>query len=205
MLILVAHRNSVARNLMLVGASMIKEGKKVPKVNLKTQADKSWKISKKNKYTVIYFYPKDDTPGCTLEGIEFTKALPAFKSLNTEVVGVSGGTTLSKEKFCKKHTLKVTLLSDEDFSVSKAFGAYGEKSFMGRKYFGIHRYTFVVDSQEKIVKIFTNVKPAEHIEEVLNFIRGLKKLQSKKVPSKTSLAKNAKTVSPPKSKKNAQR
>jgi len=179
---------------------MIKEGSKAPTINLKNQENKPWKATKSNKFTVLYFYPKDDTPGCTLEGKEFTKHLPKFKSLKTEVVGISGGTTTSKEKFCKKYNLDITLLSDEDFKIAKSFGAYGEKSFMGRKYLGIHRYTYVIDSAGKVVKVFTQVKPGEHAQEVLEFLKTGKSKSTTIATKKTATKKSTpkKTVTPKK-------
>ncbi len=123
-----------------------------------------------SEFVVIYFYPKDDTPGCTIEGSEFSAALSKFKKLGATVIGISGGDDASKAKFCAKHKLKVTLLSDTDLSVSKAYGAFGEKSFMGRKYKGILRKTFVVDGERKLLKIFDSVTAKGHAAEVVAFL-----------------------------------
>lgn len=122
-------------------------------------------------YAVIYFYPKDDTPGCTIEAKEFTRNLEMLRRAGATVYGISGGDDRTKAKFCDKHSLSVTLLSDTDFSVAKAFGAFGEKTFMGNKYLGVFRKTFVVTREGKVVGIFDQVVPENHAEEVLAFIR----------------------------------
>lgn len=146
-----------------------------PDFSLKDKNDKLHSLSKINsKYKVIYFYPKDSTPGCTIESKELSDALPEFQKLNTQVIGISGGDNKSKEKFCTKYDLKLLLLSDTDFSVSKLYKVYGEKSFMGRKYLGINRTTFVTDKNNKILKIFEKVSPLGHAKEVLNFVREIK-------------------------------
>ena len=124
-------------------------------------------------YLVIFFYPRDSTPGCTIEASNFSKALNSFKRLSTEIVGISGGDQSSKLKFCKKHRLKVLLLSDTDFKVSKKFGVYGDKTFMGKTFKGIKRTTFILDSKKRIIKYFDKVAPATHIDEVLNYIKSL--------------------------------
>ena len=125
-------------------------------------------------YIVVYFYPKDNTPGCTIESKKFNDALDQFSKLNTIIIGISGGDEKSKTKFCDKHDLKLTLLSDPNFKVSESYGVYGEKSFMGKKYMGISRQTFVLNKNHKIIKIFEKVKPIIHTKEVLEFIRSLK-------------------------------
>lgn len=151
---------------------MLKEGDKVPAISLTDNTGKKWKLgSTKAKYTVLYFYPKDDTPGCTIEAKEFSSALSKFKKENIEVVGISGGDAASKEKFCKKHKLSVKLLADESLAVAKKFGVFGKKQFLGKSYMGIHRQTFIINQKGKLVKIFPNVKPETHSEEVLMFIK----------------------------------
>jgi len=126
-------------------------------------------------FVVVYFYPKDNTPGCTVEAQMFSKEFPSFVKLNTVVLGISGGNEASKAKFCNAHKLRILLLSDTDLKVAKAYGAHGQKLFMGRKYFGITRTTFVLDKNHKILKIFDKVKPDTHAQEVLKFIEGVKK------------------------------
>ena len=125
----------------------------------------------KSKNVVVYFYPTDNTPGCTIEAIEFTKTLPELERLGIAVLGITGGDKETKTKFCKDHNLKVTLLSDTDFSISKKYGVYGEKSFMGRTYLGIKRITFLLDKEHKIIKVFDTVKPATHAQEIIEFVK----------------------------------
>jgi peroxiredoxin Q/BCP len=119
---------------------------------------------------VVYFYPKDDTPGCTVETKGFDTYLPKFIAKKTAVIGISGGDNKSKAKFCKKHKFRLPLLSDPTNKVAKAYGAFGEKVFMGRKYKGILRNTYILDEKNKLVKSFENVTPATHPEEVLKFL-----------------------------------
>ena len=121
-------------------------------------------------FFVVYFYPKDDTPGCTIEAKEFTAHLSKFKRLNVPVIGISGGDEKTKKKFCEKHKLSVLLLSDPDFSVCKAYGAYGKKSFLGKQFMGILRTTFLLDKSKKIIKVYENVKPETHVVDVLKDI-----------------------------------
>lgn len=125
------------------------------------------------KYTVLYFYPKDDTPGCTIEAQEFNAALPEFHARNVRVIGISGGTEKTKGKFCSKYKLSLLLLSDTDFSVANSYNAYGDKKFMGRSYQGIFRKTFLIDKQGMIVRIFNEVKPAGHALQLLASIDAL--------------------------------
>lgn len=125
-----------------------------------------------SEYVVLYFYPKDNTPGCTVEAKEFEYLLAKFTKANCTVVGISGGDSRTKLLFCTAQALKrLLLLSDSDFSVAKKFGSFGEKSFMGRKFQGIFRKTFVLNRDRQVVRIFDNVKPEGHAGEVLKFIR----------------------------------
>jgi len=116
---------------------------------------------------VLYFYPKDDTPGCTKEACAFRDSFTKFKKRGIEVLGVSLDSEKSHEKFAKKYGLPFRLLADTERTISDAYGTYGEKKFMGRKYMGNHRMTFLIDEKGKIKKIFEKVKPDEHAEEVL--------------------------------------
>lgn len=127
-----------------------------------------------SRYKVLYFYPKDNTPGCIIESKEFSSNIKEFEKEGTTIIGISGGDNKSKQKFCELFDLKITLLSDPDFKVSKLYGVYGEKSFMGKKYLGISRTTFVIDNKGNILKKFENVKPLGHAKEVLNFIKNIK-------------------------------
>lgn len=146
----------------------------------------------RGKFTLIYFYPKDDTPGCTIEAKGFNSALSKFAKLKTKVVGISGGDEKSKTKFCKKYGLKFTLLSDPEFKVAKAFGSFGPKVFMGRKYQGIFRNTYLLNEKQEVVKVFESVKPDTHPEEVLAFIAtfGKENLRAEKQNERTSKPKN---------------
>jgi peroxiredoxin Q/BCP len=142
---------------------------------------------------VVFFYPKDNTPGCTIEASEFSSALRSFATKKIALFGVSGGSDKTKTAFCAKHKLTVTLLSDEDFSVANQYGAFGEKSFMGRTFNGILRKTFIMDKRGVVVKIFDGVKPAGHASEVLAAIAELEsKTKGKKEPAtRTSKPKKA--------------
>jgi peroxiredoxin Q/BCP len=152
-----------------------KRGTAAPDFSLKDRYGKPHILSKaKSNYTVVYFYPKDSTPGCTLEATMFNKDLDRFRELGAEIIGISGGDEASKTKFCEKHGLSLTLLSDTDFSVSRSYGVYGEKSFMGHAYLGISRTTFVLDRDQKIIKVFENVNPVMHAKDVMDFIKGHK-------------------------------
>tara|TARA_Y100000310_G_C20689623_1_gene821372 strand:+ start:376 stop:834 length:459 start_codon:yes stop_codon:yes gene_type:complete len=147
---------------------------KAPNFSLKDKNGKFHSLKDiKSKYIVIYFYPRDSTPGCTVEANEFNKYLNQFKNLNTTIIGISGGDEKSKTKFCDTHNLKFTLLSDTEYKVSNKYGVYGEKSFMGKKFMGISRITFILDKNKKIIKIYDKVKPLIHSNEVLEFIKSL--------------------------------
>ena len=124
----------------------------------------------KSDYIVLYFYPKDNTPGCTLEANSFNRDLEKFKRLKTTVIGISGGDEKSKTTFCEKNKLSILLLSDTDFSISKKYGVYGEKSFMGHKYLGISRTTFILDKTRKIINVYEKVNPITHSKEILEFL-----------------------------------
>ena len=127
------------------------------------------------KYVVIYFYPKDDTPGCTVEANDFNKLLPQFKKLNCEVFGVSKDNLKSHDKFREKYKLKFDLLSDEELTVLKKFKVWGKKKFMGREFMGILRTTFLIDKKGKILKIWENVKVKDHAKEVLETLKEIQK------------------------------
>lgn len=116
---------------------------------------------------VLYFYPKDDTPGCTKEACSFRDNFSKFKKRGISVLGVSPDSEASHKKFAAKFKLPFTLLADTDKSISEAYGVYGEKKFMGRTYMGVHRTTFLIDERGKIKKVFEKVKPEEHAGEVL--------------------------------------
>jgi len=116
---------------------------------------------------VLYFYPKDDTPGCTKEACSFRDAYSRFKKRGIKILGVSPDSEKSHQKFATKYELPFTLLADTDHAIADAYGVYGEKKFMGRTYMGIHRTTFLIDEKGKIKKVFAKVKPEDHADEVL--------------------------------------
>jgi peroxiredoxin Q/BCP len=155
-------------------AKGVGEGDKAPAFTLDT--DGGGKISLKDfagKPLVLYFYPKDDTPGCTKEAIDFTGAGQRFRKLGVSVVGVSKDSAASHDKFKKKHALTVTLGSDPEGETIESYGSWVEKSMYGRKYMGIDRSTFLIDSKGRIAKIWRKVKVPGHVEEVLAAVKSL--------------------------------
>ncbi|KAF6242589.1 thioredoxin-dependent thiol peroxidase [Nitrosopumilus sp. b1] len=147
---------------------MISEGDTVPNFELLNEDGKKVKSSDfKGKKHVIYFYPKDFTPGCTTEADEFSKEYSKFKKAGIEIIGVSPDDTESHKKFCEKMNITYTLLADTEKQLSKKFGVWGKKQFMGREYMGVNRSTFLVDEKGRIFKVFPKVKPAGHAKEVL--------------------------------------
>lgn len=127
----------------------------------------------KGKPFVLYFYPKDDTPGCTTEACTFTENIAAFNKVGVAVLGVSRDSVAKHKKFKEKYGLKFPLLADEDGSICEAYGTWGEKSMYGRKYMGIDRATFVINSQGVIAALWTKVKVPGHIEDVLKTVKAL--------------------------------
>lgn len=129
-------------------------------------------LSKKN--VVVYFYPKDFTPGCTIEADEFSKNYELFKKNDIEIVGVSPDSDDSHNKFREKLKIPFMLSSDVNNSISKKYGVYGPKKFMGKEYLGVNRSTFLIDRSGKIVKIYHKVKPSGHYLEILDFFKAIK-------------------------------
>ncbi len=125
------------------------------------------------KWVLLYFYPKDDTPGCTKEACAIRDTFPAFKKLSAVVLGVSTDSVKSHGKFVTKYDLPFTLLADEDKKIVEAYGVWGKKKFMGREYLGTMRTSFLINPQGKIAKIYEGVKPEEHAAEVLNDIKAM--------------------------------
>ena len=147
---------------------MLKEGDKAPAFKASDANGKQVKLSDfGGQKVVLYFYPKDDTPGCTREACSFRDSYAKLTRHGIKVLGVSLDTEASHKKFAAKYDLPFTLLSDTDRSVSEAYGTYGEKKFMGQNYMGLHRMTFLIDEKGRIKKIFNKVKPEGHAEEVL--------------------------------------
>lgn len=122
---------------------------------------------KGSKNVVLYFYPKDDTPGCTIEAKDFRDNIEAFQNLNTVIIGVSADSVTKHDKFIAKYCLPFDLVSDEELEVCNKYGVWVQKSLYGRKYMGIERATFLIDKDQNIVKIWRNVKVSGHVKEVL--------------------------------------
>ena len=151
---------------------MIKENSKAPIFNLPSSNDQNFEINKNlNQYLVIYFYPRDNTPGCTSEAKDFSKLYKEFKKLDCEIVGVSKDNIESHKKFIDKFKIPFQLLSDEKIIVLKKYGVWGEKSMYGKKFMGIKRTTVLINPKGKILKIWNNVKVTDHAKEVLNFLK----------------------------------
>jgi peroxiredoxin Q/BCP len=125
------------------------------------------------KKLVLYFYPKDDTPGCTTEGKDFSAAQHEFEKLGAVIVGASKDSAKSHDKFCEKHSLSVELVSDESGTLCDAFGVWVEKSMYGKKYMGIERATFLIDEEGIVRQVWRNVKVPGHVQDVLAAVRGL--------------------------------
>lgn len=157
---------------------MLKTGQIAPlDVKVKDETGNDVSLSNfldKYKYLVIYFYPKDDTPGCTTEACEFRDYNAEMEKLGAKIIGVSSDNTKSHNKFRDKHKLNFTLLSDPDHNLLQAFGVWGQKSMFGKLYMGILRTTFLIDPQGKIIHIWEKVKPEGHAEEVYETIKNEK-------------------------------
>ena len=153
---------------------MISEGDQLPKFSL--EADDGTVVTRDSlggKNVVLYFYPKDDTTGCTKEACDFRDALPRFGKIDAVVVGVSPDSLESHRKFKKKYQLPYLLLSDPDHQLANAFGVWKEKSMYGRKYMGIERTTAIVDRKGRVARIFSKVKVPGHVAEVEEAVREL--------------------------------
>ena len=147
---------------------MLKEGSTAPAFNTTDGDGKPFRLKDlRGQKVVLYFYPKDDTPGCTKEACSFRDAFADFKKAGIKVLGISTDNEAAHKKFVRKFDLPFTLLTDTDHAISDAYGTYGEKKFMGRTYMGVKRMTFLIDEKGKIKKIFEKVKPDAHALEVL--------------------------------------
>jgi len=154
----------MAKQLTLV----LKEGDKAPDFSAPTNGGGHVSLSDLGgKNVVLYFYPKDDTPGCTKEACAFRDEFAAFKKIGAVVLGVSIDSPKAHDKFVEKYKLPFPLLSDADKKIVEAYGVWGQKSFMGRKYMGTHRVTFLIGPDGVIKRIWPEVKPDKHAEEVL--------------------------------------
>jgi len=146
----------------------LKEGDLAPDFSAPTNGGGSLSLAElRGKNVILYFYPKDDTPGCTREACAFRDQFAAFKQQGAVVLGVSVGPVKAHDKFVEKYQLPFPLLADTDKQIVQAYGVWGQKSFMGRKYQGIHRVTFLIGPDGRIKRLWPKVKPAEHAAEVL--------------------------------------
>jgi thioredoxin-dependent peroxiredoxin len=153
---------------------VIEEGKKAPAFTLPDQDGTPRSLKDyAGKPVVLYFYPKDDTPGCTKEACNFQSALPDFGKVKATVLGVSVLDSKSKAKFATKFNLTFPLLADEDHAVAERYGAWQEKSMYGKKYLGVARITYLIDGDGKVVRRWDSVKPEVHADEVLEALREL--------------------------------
>jgi len=149
---------------------MINEGDRAPGIEVTTSDGQTVTLASPGKPLVLYFYPKDDTSGCTREAQDFTALAADFEKAGASVVGVSRDPMKKHEKFIGKYDLKVPLVSDEDGRISDAFGTWVEKSMYGRKYMGMERSTFLIDAGGKVLKAWRKVKVPGHAEEVLEAV-----------------------------------
>ena len=149
-------------------------GKKIKDITITTTDNKNKISDYLNKNLILYFYPRDMTPGCTTESIEFNENISKIKRAGWNVVGVSRDTIKSHLKFIDKHSFKFPLISDEDEKVCNMFDVIKEKSLYGRKYMGIDRSTFLISTELKIISLWRNVKVKGHVDEVINKIKELK-------------------------------
>ena len=153
---------------------MISIGDNAPRFTLSINGGGQFSLADSaGKYLILYFYPKDDTPGCTKEAIGFSEARTAFDAQNAMVVGVSRDTVKKHDKFIGKYDLRIPLISDEDGRLCEAFGTWVEKNMYGKTYMGIERATFLISPEGEVLKIWRKVKVPGHVEEVLSQIQSL--------------------------------
>ncbi len=152
---------------------IIQAGQKAPDFSLNDFQGKTYRLSDfKGQTIVVYFYPKDDTPGCTTEACSFRDLYADYKNKGVEIIGISPDSEKSHAKFADKYELPFILLSDPDHKICEAFGVWGLKKYMGREYEGVFRTTFVIGPEGEITHVFENVKPTDHSEQVLAAIGG---------------------------------
>ena len=151
---------------------MLKINIKAPTFNLDSTNGKVYSLKdSRGKYVVLYFYPKDDTPGCTIETNDFNKLLTKFKNLNCQMYGISKDDMKSHNKFKEKYKIKFDLLVDQEIKIVKDYKVWAKKKFMGREFMGIVRSTFLIDPKGKIIKIWSNVRVKDHAQEVLDTLK----------------------------------
>jgi len=154
--------------------SVVSEGKKAPDFTALDDRGEKIKLSDfKGRNVVLFFYPKDDTPGCTVEACSFRDALPRFEGIDAVVLGISPDSVKSHQKFKEKFKLPYTLVADAEHAIAEKYGVWAEKSMYGRKYWGVARTTFIVDQTGKIAKVFEKVKPEGHASEVAEAVQAL--------------------------------
>ncbi len=152
----------------------LKEGDKAPNFTLPTDNNKEISLSGlKGKKVIVYFYPKDSTPGCTKEACEFRDNLNSFQKLGTEIIGLSKDSVKKHDNFKEKNDLNFPLASDEAGAICEKYGVWVEKNMYGRKYMGIERATFLIGENGKILKIWRKVKVAGHVEDILSTIEDI--------------------------------
>ena len=174
---------------------MLQIGDLVPEFSLSTDGGKT--VSSANLYGVryvLYFYPKDDTPGCTTEACSFRDNLPAFNATSVQIFGVSADSGAAHDKFVKKFSLNFPLISDPNRVLVEGMGVWIEKSMYGKKYMGIARATFVVDAAGKIEKVWEKVAPAGHAEQVIAYLTGELDAPTNKPETKKAVLKAVKKV-----------
>jgi peroxiredoxin Q/BCP len=153
---------------------MVAAGKAAPAFSANDQDGNNVKLSGfKGQNVVLYFYPRDMTPGCTIEACEFRDGMEGMSDLNAAILGVSPDTERSHQKFREKYNLNFTLLADPDHELAEKYGVWKEKNMYGKKVWGIARTTFVIDKEGKVAKIFEKVKPEGHAQQVREFIESM--------------------------------
>ena len=153
---------------------MLKNNTKAPNFILPSTSKEKYSLKDSlGKYVVMYFYPKDDTPGCTIETNDFNKLLKKFKKLNCEVYGISKDDIKSHKKFKTKYKINFDLLADEEKKMIKSYKVWKKKKFMGVEFMGIVRSTFLLDKKRNIIKSWKNVKVKDHANEVLNTLKSI--------------------------------
>ncbi|MAF68917.1 MAG: thioredoxin-dependent thiol peroxidase [Micavibrio sp.] len=166
-------------------------GQKAPDFTAQTDGEGTFTLfEQKGQAVILYFYPKDDTPGCTKEACGFNDMLASFKKLDAQIVGVSKDSVAKHDKFKTKYGLNFTLVSDEDGSICEKYGTWVEKSMYGKKYMGIQRATFLIDEDGKIAHIWPNVKVKGHVDEVHEVLTNLRKKSGLKLSNQCA-TKNA--------------
>ena len=155
---------------------MLKINTKAPTFNLNSTNGETYSLKDSiGKYVVLYFYPKDDTPGCTIETNNFNNLLTKFKKFNCEVYGISKDDLKSHNKFKEKYKIKFDLLADDKLNIVKSYKVWAKKKFMGKEFMGVIRSTFLINPKSKIVRTWYNVKVKDHAQEVLDTLKNIQK------------------------------